>query len=71
MSNNHDTHEGKIKFFNEAKGFGFVIDKADSKEIFFHKTGLAKGVTVKEDDEVSFFLEEGKKGLMAVDIELS
>ncbi len=56
---------GTVKFFNEAKGFGFIkSDDEPSKEYFVHATGLAE--KVRENDKVSFEVEEGKKGPMAV-----
>jgi len=58
--------QGKIKFFNESKGYGFVIDDEDSKEYFLHISGLID--EVKEGDAVTFDLKEGKKGLNAVDV---
>ena len=58
---------GTVKFFNEAKGFGFI--KADTgEEIFVHVTGLG-GQTIKENDKVSFETEQGKKGLNAVRVQ--
>ncbi|MEO9802214.1 MAG: cold shock domain-containing protein [Reichenbachiella sp.] len=58
--------QGKIKFFNESKGYGFVVDDEDSKEYFVHISGLVD--QVKEGDAVTFDLKEGKKGLNAVDV---
>ncbi|SMD38983.1 cold shock protein (beta-ribbon, CspA family) [Reichenbachiella faecimaris] len=58
--------QGKIKFFNESKGYGFVVDDEDSKEYFLHISGLVD--QVKEGDAVTFDLKEGKKGLNAVDV---
>jgi CspA family cold shock protein len=63
------THEGTVKFFNETKGFGFIRDNADGKEYFVHITGV-KETTLNENDEVSFELIEGKKGLNAVNVTL-
>ena len=60
--------KGKVKFFNEAKGFGFIVDLNDQKEYFVHATGLIDKIT--ENDEVTFELIEGKKGLNAVNVEL-
>lgn len=59
---------GKVKFFNETKGYGFIKDQEDDKEYFVHVTGLVD--KIKEDDEVSFDLQEGRKGLNAVNVKL-
>jgi cold shock protein len=61
--------KGTVKFFNETKGFGFIIDEESKKEYFVHVTGLVD--KVKENDEVEFTLEEGKKGLNAVNVKLA
>ncbi|MCK4344618.1 MAG: cold shock domain-containing protein [Bacteroidales bacterium] len=60
--------EGKVKFFNESKGFGFIIDNESKEEYFVHASGLID--KIREDDEVTFELTEGKKGLNAVDVKL-
>lgn len=60
--------QGKIKFFNNAKGFGFIVPDDGSKEIFVHATGLVD--QVKDNDKVSFEVESGKKGLNAVKVKL-
>lgn len=60
---------GTVKFFNEAKGFGFIKDSESSKEYFVHASGLKE--SVRENDEVTFDLEEGKKGLNAVNVKLA
>ena len=62
-------YKGKVKFFNETKGFGFIIDNATSKEYFVHSSGLNN--TVSENDEVTFDLESGKKGMNAVNVNLA
>jgi CspA family cold shock protein len=59
---------GKVKFFNETKGFGFIIDDETQKEHFVHISGLVD--EIKENDEVSFELQEGKKGLNAVNVKV-
>jgi CspA family cold shock protein len=59
---------GKVKFFNESKGFGFIKENESEKEFFVHATGLID--KIKEDDEVTFELVEGRKGLNAVDVKL-
>lgn len=57
---------GTVKFFNESKGFGFIKEDETNKEYFVHVSGLVD--QVKENDAVSFELEEGRKGLMAVNV---
>jgi CspA family cold shock protein len=59
--------KGKMKFFNDVKGFGFVAGE-DGKEYFVHSTGLAAGVKVKEGDAVTFEVEQGDKGPKAVKV---
>lgn len=61
--------QGKVKFFNETKGFGFIKENGTGTEYFVHISGI-KESTLKEDDEVSFDLVEGKKGLNAVNVTL-
>ncbi len=60
---------GTVKFFNTSKGFGFIKDDENDKEYFVHVSGLID--QVKEDDKVTFDLQEGKKGLNAVNVKLS
>ena len=62
-------NKGTVKFYNEAKGFGFIKDAESSKEYFVHSTGVKQ--SIKENDVVTFDLEEGKKGLNAVNVKLS
>ncbi|SDC67121.1 cold-shock protein [Williamwhitmania taraxaci] len=61
--------KGKVKFFNESKGFGFISDSESDKEYFVHATGLVD--KVKDGDDVTFELQEGKKGLNAVNVRLA
>ena len=60
--------EGKVKFFNESKGYGFIKDTETGEEYFVHVSGLID--KVKEDDEVQFELQQGKKGMNAVNVKL-
>lgn len=62
-------YKGTVKFFNEAKGFGFIKDDDSSKEYFVHINGLKD--SIREDDKVTFDLEEGRKGLNAVNVKLA
>ena len=59
---------GTVKFFNESKGFGFIVDNDSNKEYFVHISGLTD--KVREGDEVEFDLKEGKKGLNAINVKL-
>lgn len=57
---------GKVKWFNTQKGYGFIIQE-DGKEIFVHFKDIDGGANaVRENDEVEFEVEEGRKGLQAV-----
>lgn len=60
---------GTIKFFNETKGFGFVVDSNSGEEIFVHVSGLVD--KVREGDTVTFETQQGKKGLNAVNVQLA
>jgi len=60
--------KGTVKFFNEAKGFGFVTEEGSNKEYFVHISGLID--EIREGDEVEFDLAEGKKGLNAVNVKV-
>ncbi|MBI9060798.1 MAG: cold shock domain-containing protein [Marinilabiliaceae bacterium] len=62
-------NKGIVKFFNETKGFGFIKDEETSKEYFVHVTGLID--EIKENDEVVYELQEGRKGLNAVNVKLA
>ncbi|MDD3458862.1 MAG: cold shock domain-containing protein [Weeksellaceae bacterium] len=59
-------HKGTVKFFNESKGYGFIKDDESGKEYFVHVSGLKE--SIKQDDQVTFDLEEGKKGINAVNV---
>jgi CspA family cold shock protein len=62
-------NKGTVKFFNESKGFGFIKDTGSSKEYFVHSSGLKENI--RENDSVTFDLQEGKKGLNAVNVRLA
>lgn len=60
--------EGTVKFFNDSKGFGFIVDNESNEEYFVHVSGLID--EVREDDKVEFELKEGRKGMNAVDVKV-
>ena len=60
--------EGTVKFFNVTKGFGFIAQTDDRSEIFVHSSGLIDNI--RDNDRVQFDVEEGKKGLNAVNVKL-
>lgn len=58
---------GKVKFFNESKGFGFIAAD-DGKDYFVHQTGLKNGIVLRDNDVVSFDVEQGDRGPKAVNV---
>ncbi|MBD1422985.1 MULTISPECIES: cold-shock protein [Sphingobacterium] len=61
--------EGTVKFFNVTKGFGFITPSNGGQDIFVHSTGLVSDV--RENDSVTFDVEQGKKGLNAVNVRVA
>lgn len=62
-------NNGTVKFFNESKGYGFIIPDDGSKDIFVHVNGLIDDI--REGDKVNYETEEGRKGLNAVEVKLA
>jgi|TARA_B110000238_G_scaffold140717_1_gene151855 CspA family cold shock protein len=60
--------KGTVKFFNESKGFGFIVEEVSNTEHFVHISGLID--QINEGDAVEFDLEEGRKGLNAVNVKV-
>jgi CspA family cold shock protein len=59
---------GKVKWYNDAKGYGFIASEKD-EDIFIHRTGIVKPVcNLIEGQEVEFEVKEGAKGLIAYDL---
>ncbi|WP_103072069.1 cold-shock protein [Aquimarina sediminis] len=60
--------EGTVKFFNSAKGFGFIKLKDSDEDVFVHQSGIID--EIRENDNVKFTMEIGQKGMNAVNVEL-
>ncbi|KFE97579.1 cold-shock protein [Chryseobacterium luteum] len=58
--------QGTVKFFNDAKGFGFITPSNGGQDVFVHTSGLINDI--RENDTVTFDLENGKKGINAVNV---
>ncbi len=61
-------NNGTVKFFNNAKGFGFITPEEGGKDVFVHQSALSEEIT--EGDKVSFEVEEGQKGPNAVNVKV-
>ncbi len=59
-------NQGTVKFFNDTKGFGFIKENNSDQEYFVHVSGLVD--EIRENDEVVFDLQEGRKGLNAINV---
>ena len=57
---------GKVKFFNESKGFGFIVEDEGGRDLFVHQTGLIDRIA--DNDLVTYEVVQGKKGLNAVNV---
>jgi CspA family cold shock protein len=60
---------GTVKFFNNVKGFGFILPDDGSKDVFVHQSGLID--EINEGDKVSYEVEDGPKGLNAKNVKLA
>ena len=61
--------QGKVKFFNSSKGYGFITDDETGEDIFVHVTSL-NGLKINEGDKVEYVIEEGERGKTASNIQL-
>ena len=57
---------GTVKFFNDEKGFGFIVDDETQQDVFVHVSGTVDAIT--KDDKVEYDIEEGRKGVNAVNV---
>ena len=57
---------GIVKFFNNEKGYGFIKNNTNGEEVFVHSTGIID--KIKENDEVEFEMQQGRKGMNAVNV---
>lgn len=62
-------YKGTVKFFNESKGYGFIVEDGSNQEVFVHVTGLVD--KIRNGDTVIFETKRGKKGMTAVDVKLA
>jgi cold shock protein len=62
--------EGTVKFFNREKGFGF-IKADDGQEYFVHSSAVPEGVSLNDNDAVTFDVEQGERGPKAVNVSKS
>jgi CspA family cold shock protein len=60
--------KGTVKFFNDSKGYGFIKEEDSEQEHFVHISGLVD--EIREGDQVEFDLQEGKKGMNAVNVKV-
>lgn len=60
---------GKVKFYNESKGYGFITNDKTGKDIFVHATAL-NGIELREGDKVEYTEEDGKKGITAGQVQV-
>ncbi|MCR9203747.1 MAG: cold-shock protein [Halobacteriovoraceae bacterium] len=58
---------GKVKFFDEIKGFGFITPDSGDKDLFVHMTGITGG-SINDGDSVEFEIGDGQKGPCAVQV---
>lgn len=63
------SNTGTVKFFNDEKGYGFIKDDNQQKDFFVHAKGLLDDIV--KDDRVTYDLEEGRKGLNAINVRLA
>jgi len=64
--------KGIVKFFNDSKGFGFIVPSEGGKELFVYRSSInknSKGLrTLSDNQEVEFEIEENDKGFVAINV---
>ena len=72
INNMSEIKEGTVKFFNDSKGFGFIIPEEGDEDLFVYRNNINKNEkglrTLVNNQRVEFEVEEGKKGLIAVNV---
>jgi CspA family cold shock protein len=61
--------QGTVKFFNDAKGFGFITPSNGGQDVFVHTSGLVD--TIRENDVVTFDVQNGNKGVNAINVKIA
>ncbi len=62
-------YKGTVKFFNESKGYGFIVEEGTNQEVFVHVNDLVD--KIRNGDTVTFETKRGKKGMTAVEVKLA
>ena len=60
--------EGVVKFFNAEKGYGFIVESKKKESLFVHANNLLE--PIKDNDKVTFKVDNGPKGLIAIEVKL-
>lgn len=63
---------GRVKWFNNSKGYGFIVPDESGEDLFAHYSSIKSSGfrTLNENDLVEFDIQQGPKGLQAVNIKL-